>query len=69
MVLRNSRGICERETRFQMKKETNQAGFKGTRTWPIFCRGQLTPIRTSILVLSYRKYHAINDKNDQGALQ
>ena len=32
MVRRNSGGICERETLFRMKKEANQAGFKGTRT-------------------------------------
>jgi len=27
-------GICERKTLFQMKKEADQAGFKGTRTEP-----------------------------------
>jgi len=28
-------GICERKTRFRMKKEADQAGFKGTRTGPL----------------------------------
>ena len=32
MVRRNSGGICERKTLFWMKKEADQAGFKGTRT-------------------------------------
>ena len=27
-------GICERKTLFRMKKEADQAGFKGTRTGP-----------------------------------
>ena len=32
MVWRNYGGICERKTRFRMKKEADQTGFKGTRT-------------------------------------
>ena len=36
MVWRNAGGICERKTLFQMKKEVDQAGFKGTQTGPIF---------------------------------
>ena len=32
MVWRNAVGIYERKTLFRMKKETDQAGFKGTRT-------------------------------------
>jgi len=31
MVWRNAGGICERKTLFRMKKEADQAGFKGTR--------------------------------------
>jgi len=34
MVWRNAGGICERKTLFRMKKEADQAGFKGTRTGP-----------------------------------
>ena len=34
MVRRNSGGICERKILFRMKKEVDQAGFKGTRTGP-----------------------------------
>ena len=34
MNLDESEGICERKTLFRMKKETDQAGFKGTRTGP-----------------------------------
>ena len=30
--LDESGGICERKTLFRMKKEADQAGFKGTRT-------------------------------------
>ena len=32
MVWRNAGGIYERKTQFQMKKEADQTGFKGTRT-------------------------------------
>ena len=32
MVWRNAGRICERKTLFRMKKEADQAGFKGTRT-------------------------------------
>ena len=32
MVWRNAGGICERKPLFRMKKEADQAGFKGTRT-------------------------------------
>ena len=35
MVWRNAGGICERKTLFQIKKETDQARFKGTRTGPM----------------------------------
>jgi len=34
MNLDESGGICERKTLFRMKKEVDQAGFKGTRTGP-----------------------------------
>ena len=34
MVWRNAGGICERKTLFRMKKEADQAGFKGTRMGP-----------------------------------
>ena len=34
MVWRNAGEICERKTLFRMKKEANQAGFKGGRTEP-----------------------------------
>jgi len=36
MVWRNSKEICEIKTLFQIKKETNQIGFKGTGTEPKF---------------------------------
>jgi len=36
MVWRNAGGICERKTRFRMKKEADQAEFKGTRMGPIY---------------------------------
>ena len=32
MVWMNAGGFCERKTLFQMKKEADQAGFKGTQT-------------------------------------
>jgi len=32
--LDESGGICERKTLFWIKKEADQAGFKGTRTGP-----------------------------------
>ena len=35
VCLEESGGICERKTLFRMKKETDQAGFKGTRTGPL----------------------------------
>ena len=35
MVWRNTEGIYERKTLFWMKKEANQASFKGTRTGPL----------------------------------
>ena len=35
MNLDESGGICERKTLFWMKKEADQAGFKGTRTGPL----------------------------------
>ena len=34
MVWRNAGGIYERKTLFRMKKETDQAEFKGIRTAP-----------------------------------
>ena len=34
MVWRNVEGIYERKTLFWMKKEADQAGFKGTQTEP-----------------------------------
>ena len=34
MVEKNAREICERKTLFWMKKEADQARFKGTRTGP-----------------------------------
>ena len=37
MVLDESGGIGERKTLFRMKKEADQAGFKGTRTGPELC--------------------------------
>ena len=33
--LEESRGICERKTLFRMKKEADQARFKGTRMRPM----------------------------------
>jgi len=33
MVWRNAKGICERKTLFQMKKEVDQIEFKGTRLY------------------------------------
>ena len=40
MVWRNAGGICERKTLFRMKKEADQAGFKGTRTGPSMSVGE-----------------------------
>jgi len=34
MVLDKFKGICERKILFRMKKEVDQAEFKGTRTGP-----------------------------------
>ena len=48
MIRRNSGGICERKTLFPMKKEADQAGFKGTRTGPKQKHGKLNAGITAI---------------------
>ena len=49
MVLDESGEICERKTQFRMKKEANQAGFKGTRTGP----QSVNPINNTAAFVEY----------------
>ena len=53
MVWMNAGGICERKTLFQIKKEADQAEFKGTRTGPKTPSVVTTPSFLEVLVEFY----------------